>query len=85
MAQVVPLQPMEGCIRADIHSAACGGPHVAASGCALKEAAAHGKLTELQAPGRKWRRPMLEQSIPEELHPEEWSLAGMLLEEQQPM
>lgn len=77
---------MEDHIRADIHhcvyTTECGGPRVVAGRCALKEAAAHGNLIELQAPGRK---PMLEQSIPEELHPVEWSLAGKLLEEQQPM
>lgn len=77
---------MKDHIRADIHhyvyTIECGGPHVVAGRCALKEAAAHGNLTELQAPGRK---PMLEKSIPEELHPVEWSLAGKLLEERQPM
>ena len=30
---------------ADIHTAARGGPHAAAGGCVLKEAAAHGKRT----------------------------------------
>jgi len=28
---------------ADVHTAACGGPHVSVGGCALKEAAVHGK------------------------------------------
>jgi len=34
--QIVPLQPVEDHIRADIHTAACGGPHAAAGGYALK-------------------------------------------------
>ncbi|KAK4806141.1 hypothetical protein QYF61_001064 [Mycteria americana] len=50
--QVVPLQPMEVHSRADIHPAACGGPHAKASGCALKEAAACGEPMLEQAPGR---------------------------------
>ncbi|GAB0209984.1 acid sphingomyelinase-like phosphodiesterase 3b [Grus japonensis] len=36
--QAVPLQPMEVNSGADIHPAACGGPHTGAGGCALKEA-----------------------------------------------
>jgi len=39
---------------ADIHTAACGGHHTRAGGCALKEAAAHGE-------------PALEQVCPERL------------------
>jgi len=46
------LQPMDGHSRADIHTAACGGPHGGASGCTLKEAAAHGEPMPEQAPGR---------------------------------
>ncbi|GAB0204951.1 zinc finger and BTB domain-containing protein 5 [Grus japonensis] len=38
--QIVPWQPKEDYSGADIHSAACGGPHIRAGGNALKEAAA---------------------------------------------
>jgi len=41
--QLVPLQLTEVHGGADIHPAACGGPHAAADGCALKEAGVHGK------------------------------------------
>jgi len=50
--QDVHLQPVEGHSRADIHTAACRGPHGGASGYALKEAAAHGEPMPEQAPGR---------------------------------
>ncbi|KAK4810457.1 hypothetical protein QYF61_004237 [Mycteria americana] len=56
--QVVPLRPMEVHVRADIHTAACGGPHTRAGGCAMKEAAAHGEFMLEQTPGRNhslWR------------------------------
>jgi len=56
--QVVPLQPTEDHAGADIHTAAHGGPHSTAKGNALMEAAAHGKPTQEQAPGRScglWR------------------------------
>ncbi|GAB0206332.1 hypothetical protein GRJ2_003178200 [Grus japonensis] len=52
VTQVVPLKPMEVHGGADIHPAACGGPHAGADGCALKEAAAGGEPTLEQAPGR---------------------------------
>ena len=38
--QGVPLEPMEDHGGADLHTAACGGPHARAGGCTLKEAAA---------------------------------------------
>ena len=53
VTQVVPLQTMEHHSGADTHAAARGGPHVAAGGHALKEAATHGVPTSEQAPGRR--------------------------------
>ena len=50
--QVVPLQPMDNHSGADSHTAAHGGPHTAAGGYILKEAAAHGEPMQVQAPGR---------------------------------
>ena len=52
--QVVPLQPMEDRVRADIHTAAHRGPHAGAGVYALKEAAACGKPVLEQ--GRSVRR-----------------------------
>ncbi|KAK4824529.1 hypothetical protein QYF61_016109 [Mycteria americana] len=52
MRHVALLQLMESHAEADIHTVARGGPHVGASGCALKEAAAHGDPIQEQAPGR---------------------------------
>lgn len=43
--QVVVLQPMAYPGRADLHPAACGGPHATAGGCTLKEAVACGEPT----------------------------------------
>ena len=58
VTQVVPLQPVEDCGGADIHTAAHGGTHTAAGGYDLKEAAACGEPMQEQAPGRScspWR------------------------------
>lgn len=44
--QVVPLQPAEDHAGADIHPAACRGPHAIASEHALMEAAARGEPTQ---------------------------------------
>lgn len=52
MTQVAHLQPMVNHAGTDIQTAVHGGPHVGAGGCALKEAAAHEKPTQEQAPGR---------------------------------
>lgn len=49
---VVPLQLMGIYAGADIHTEANGGPHIAASGYAQKEAAAHRDSMQDQAPGR---------------------------------
>ncbi|GAB0176475.1 epimerase family protein SDR39U1 [Grus japonensis] len=68
--QAVPLQPIKDHTGADIHSAACGGPDVAAGGCDLKEAAARREPMQEQAPGRScslWEthtRAVLEESHP---------------------
>ena len=70
--EVVPLQPMEDHIGADIHNAVHGGPHATAGGYTLKEAAAHGG-------------PTLEQCVPEGLHTVEKTHAGAVLEELQPV
>jgi len=48
--QVIPLKPMEDCVGAHTHAAACGGPHTRAGGCVLKEAAICGDPTSEQAP-----------------------------------
>jgi len=89
---------MEDNAGAAIHTVACGGPHAAAGGYALKEAAPHGEPTQDQAPRRSYGPgagflagsvacggPTLELSIPEGLHPMERTCAGTVLEEQQSM
>jgi len=50
--QVVPLQPVKVHGGADRHTATHGGPQARASGCALKEAAAHRDPMLEQASGR---------------------------------
>ena len=53
-----PLQPREVHVGTNIHTAACGGPHTRADGCALKKAVANGGPTQEQASGRNcslWR------------------------------
>lgn len=66
---IVPLQPLENHVRADIHSAAYGECHIGAGG--LEGTEAHGEA-------------MLELSFPEGLYPMEKNPAAMVLEEQQP-
>ena len=46
--QIFPAACGEDHARADIHTAASGGPHAAAGGYALKEAAAHGEHMQKQ-------------------------------------
>ncbi|KAK4815938.1 hypothetical protein QYF61_010195 [Mycteria americana] len=69
--QVVPLQPMVNHSGADIHPAACGGPQAGTGGCTLKKAAVPEEpaLHRLLAGATAHEGPMLEQSIPEGLHP----------------
>ncbi|KAK4811099.1 hypothetical protein QYF61_016385 [Mycteria americana] len=67
--QVVPLQPMEVHIRADIHTTAHGEPHASAGGYALKEAAACGEEPTQEQVFWQELWPMLEQSVPEGLQP----------------
>lgn len=58
VVQVVPVQPKKDHLKANIHSAAHRGPHAGASGCAVKESAAHGELMQAQGIGRScgpWR------------------------------
>jgi len=50
--QAVFLQPLEDHIRADFYPATRAGCHTRASGCTLKEAAAHRHSMLEQAPGR---------------------------------
>jgi len=53
------LKPQEDNVRADIHTAACQGPHAEAGGCALKEAETH---EEPRTPC--WCSPLLKDYIP---------------------
>ena len=53
-SRFVPLQPTEDHGEADIHTAARRGPHAAADGHSLKEAAASGEPTLVQAPGSSY-------------------------------
>jgi len=50
----VRLQPTEDHARAEIHAASHGEPHTVAGGCALKEAAARGELTQQQVFWQLW-------------------------------
>ncbi|KAK4811165.1 hypothetical protein QYF61_019796 [Mycteria americana] len=64
--QAVLLQPMEVNSGADIHPAACEGPHVGAGGCARRRLWPCGEPALEQAPGRtcdpmEREEPMLEQ------------------------
>ncbi|PKU43806.1 hypothetical protein llap_5872 [Limosa lapponica baueri] len=83
----VPLQPIEVHGGAHFLPAACGGPHARADGCPLKEAvtpwgacAGAGSLQDLSPCGEE---SMLEQPVPEGLHPMEKTHTGPLHEELQ--